>query len=357
MENDRHGQHWSTWLLWKEGKSGTEIHQLLQKHCGDGTPTDRTVRRWIQEFSEGRNTAAHLGGAGRPATAVTHENVERVGDLIAEDPRITTREICHQLGIGSGPLDEILHQHLHVNKVSARWVPRTLTLHMKLDRVNTCRELLQMEEQGGPGFLDRFVTGDESWFHFYEPESRRSSMEWREVGQAPPTKVRTTVSAGKRMASVFWDRQGILLIKWLPEGRTVNSTYYCEVLRDLRTAIREKRRGKLTHGVLLQHDNARPHTSDETMAVIHELGFTVVPHPPYSPDLAPSDYALFAEMKKPLRGKRYETLQQLASAVSKWVSDTPADFFSSAIDKLHERWAHCVTIRGNWVEVHAEDDG
>ena len=79
------------------------------------------------------------------------------------------------------------------------------------------------------------------------------------------------------------------MLKWLPEGRTINSQYYCEVLCELRAAIKELRRGKLTAGVLLQHDNARPHTSAQTQDVIRELGFTQIPHPPYSPDLAPSD--------------------------------------------------------------------
>ena len=53
--------------------------------------------------------------------------------------------------------------------------------------------------------------------------------------------------------------------------------------------------------VLLQHDNARPHTSIRTMEAITSFGWTVIPHPPYSPDLAPSDYHLFGPMKEGLR--------------------------------------------------------
>ena len=61
----------------------------------------------------------------------------------------------------------------------------------------------------------------------------------------------------------------------------------------MREAIKRKRSGKLSRGVLLQHDNARPHVSKQTKEAIYRLGVECVPHPPYSPDLAPSDYWLF----------------------------------------------------------------
>ena len=226
---------------------------------------------------------------------------------------------------------------------------------MKLARVDVCQDLLARNEQAAPDFLERIVTGDESGFLFYDPESKQQSMEWRKPGEPAPTKVRTSQSAMKRMATVFWDSEGILLIQWLPQGRTINSQYYCEVLSDLREAIKKERRGKLTRGVLLLHDNARPHTSRETQAKIQELGFIQLPHPPYSPDLAPSDYWLFGAMKKELRGRRFETLQQLATAVHKWRQNTPKDWFAAGIRKLPERWQLCIH-RSDFVELATNDD-
>ena len=105
------------------------------------------------------------------------------------------------------------------------------------------------------------------------------------------------------MATVFRDREGIIHLDWLPEKTTINSDYYVEELKELRQAIKRERRGKLTRGVLLQHDNARPHVSSKTMAAIDDLGFECLPHPPYSPDLAPSDYWLFGEMKRSFEGR------------------------------------------------------
>jgi len=77
---------------------------------------------------------------------------------------------------------------------------------MKERRVDACQELPRRYEADGEAFLQRIVTGDESWVHFYEPERKRQSMEWR---QSPkPKKLRAQRSAGKDMLTFFWDYNG-----------------------------------------------------------------------------------------------------------------------------------------------------
>ena len=70
------------------------------------------------------------------------------------------------------------------------------------------------------------------------------------------------------IASVFWDSDGVLMIDYLERGKTVTGVYYAELIRNLRSAIKEIRRGKLSHGVLLHQDNAPAHTSAVAMAAI-----------------------------------------------------------------------------------------
>lgn len=356
MESDTNGQRWATWFLSKEGNNASEIHRRLQLVCMDSAPSVRTVQRWVASFSAGRDSTEDEPRSGRPGQAVTEGNIERAEQLITNDPRITVRELSDSLGISTERVREILHQHLNVNKVTARWVPKALTPHMKQDRVDISGELLQMEARHRRDFYSLLVTGDESWFKLYEPETRRESREWRHPGDPPPVHVRSQPSAMKHMATVFWDEEGIILLKWLPRGRTINSHYYCQILTELKAAIQKDRPGKWERGVLLQHDNARPHTSAETVAATRELGFQVIPHPAYSPDLAPSDFWLFGEMKKNLRGHRYDTLQQLGTAIFQWRQHTPPEWFATGLLKLHERWERCIARRGDFVELPAEDD-
>ncbi|UYV80720.1 hypothetical protein LAZ67_19001531 [Cordylochernes scorpioides] len=88
-----------------------------------------------------------------------------------------------------------------------------------------------------------------------------------------------------------------------------------EIAELLKPGIRNKRRGKLSKGVLFFHDNARPHTSCKTASTIIKLGFEVLEHPAYSPDLAPSGYFLFGLLKKELKGKRFDSDEDVQKVV------------------------------------------
>lgn len=83
----------------------------------------------------------------------------------------------------------------------------------------------------------------------------------------------------------------------------------------LKPEIRSKRRGQLSKGIVLLHDNARPHTAAHTVETLQKLKFEALAHPPCSPDLAPSDYHLFGPLKEALRGCRFTSGQELKDAV------------------------------------------
>ena len=105
----------------------------------------------------------------------------------------------------------------------------------------------------------------------------------------------------------------------LADKSTIRVAYYADLLDQLRTVIREKRRGKLSKGILLQQDNSRVHTCKIAMDAVERNGFELIPHPTYSPDLAPSDYFLFPNLKKDIRGRHiysvYSDRQILANSV------------------------------------------
>jgi len=104
-------------------------------------------------------------------------------------------------------------------------------------------------------------------------------------------------SAGKVLASIFWDQDGILLIDYLPKGQTINAVYYSSLLVQLKDNLKGKRHGKVTKGVLFLHDNAPAHRTLATQKKLAYLGFQCLYHPPYSPDLSPSDYHQFPGLK------------------------------------------------------------
>ena len=119
---------------------------------------------------------------------------------------------------------------------------------------------------------------------------------------------------------------------------------------ELRPAIRSKRRGRLTQGVLLLHNNACPHTAHLTINTILQLNWEVLEHPAYSPDLAPSDFHLFGPLKNALRGRRFAADDEVKVAVHDWLRSQPQTFFSNGIKKLTDRWAKCIEKKGDYTE-------
>ncbi|GFW42515.1 histone-lysine N-methyltransferase SETMAR [Trichonephila clavipes] len=116
------------------------------------------------------------------------------------------------------------------------------------------------------------------------------------------------------MASVFWDRQGIFLLEFIPPGTTINAAALCNVLN--------KRRGMLTNGVRLLHDIARPHTALVTKALLKQFKWEVLDHPPYSTDLAPRDFHLFRYLKSHLGGKSFHDDDEIKDEVERNVVPT-----------------------------------
>jgi len=119
-------------------------------------------------------------------------------------------------------------------------------------------------------------------------------MEYRHKESPQPKKFKTQASAGKVMLTVFWNLERVVLADFLEKETTINFQCYVETLTALKRRI--KRVGKRNE-TLLQHDNTRPHTSAAKRDAIEWLEFSVLLHPPYSPDLAPSDFHLFPKLR------------------------------------------------------------
>jgi histone-lysine N-methyltransferase SETMAR len=151
------------------------------------------------------------------------------------------------------------------------------------------------------------------------------------------------------MLTVFVDIHGLLLLEWMPVGATINTQRYCDTLQNLRRAIKNKRPGKLTQGVLILHDNARLHAAHATRNTLRCFGFGVLDHPPYSPDLSPCDYHVFGPLKKTLKARRFNSDEVVREAVEWWFIEQPVSFFAEGITKHVERWDKCLNSGGQYL--------
>uniref|UniRef100_A0A670ZEW1 Histone-lysine N-methyltransferase SETMAR n=1 Tax=Pseudonaja textilis TaxID=8673 RepID=A0A670ZEW1_PSETE len=309
------------------------------------------MRQWCIKFKNGQTKVHDEQRSGRPSI-VTDELVVKVNDKIHENCCFTVTELSISFPqISHGLLHEIVTQKLGYHRFCARWVPKILTGNHKSQRMAASLTFLYSYDKDGDSFLDRIVTGDETWVKHVSSETKLQSMQWGHTNSSPkPRKCLQTFSARKIMVTVFWDRQGVLLIDFLEHGATINFVRYCEMLQKLRKAIQNKHKEKLSSKILFLHVNARPHTANRTREVLNAFKWEIFPHPPYSPDLALSDYHLFLRMKTWLGTQRFYDNAELWAGVTDWLKSQAAEFYDNGITKLVHRYDKCFNLFGEYVE-------
>lgn len=321
----------------KLGSSSQEVADKINKAFGEGTVTDRTIRNWYKRFDNGDTGLDDLPHTGRPDEL----NEDALRLELQQHPDSTTRDLEEALDCAHGTIVRHLHS-LGYRRVMSRWTPHALSDHDKVVRVSICESLLLRPHR--KDFLESIITGDESWIR-YDNTTRQAF--WIPPGAGPPTQPKVGIHCCKIMVSVFWDAQGMLYWELLEDNQTINANIYTEQLQKLAAAVREKRPDRTK--VALLHDNARPHTAKLTRHFLENLGWTTVPHPPYSPDLAPSDYHLFRSLKQYLRKKSFKNETDLKNDLSDFFSSRPLSFWKKGIETLPSKWLTVVDNDGDYI--------
>ncbi|XP_044313292.1 uncharacterized protein LOC123037293 [Drosophila rhopaloa] len=165
-------------FLFLEGKSRSEIKERLDAVYGDSSPSMATVKNWFTEFQRGRTSVFDEPRPGAPKTSTTEDNVTKIHDLVLADCRLKIREIAETVGMSKDRVGHILHKILGMRKLSAQWVPRLLTPDNKRNRETTSEQCLTLFKRNPKEFLRLFVTIDETWIHWYSPDTKERSKQW-----------------------------------------------------------------------------------------------------------------------------------------------------------------------------------
>jgi len=156
------------------------------------------------------------------------------------------------------------------------------------NRLHICRNLLSCHNESN--FFERLITCDESWVQY---DNRWNQSQWLRPNQAAWA-VPKQMHPKRQLLCVWWGVNGVVHWELLPINKKITAEVYSEQLQKVHDRMRRPHFTTISRkGVILQHDGARPHTGKVTLNKIQELGWEVLPRPPYSPDLAPSDYCLF----------------------------------------------------------------
>lgn len=329
----------------------SKICKQLKDVYGENAMCRSKVYKWKKDFEDGRTNVHHEPGtSGRPSV-ISETLVTLVRNAVFSDRRFTISDLLTKYpAVSRSTMHDIVTRCLGFKKICARWVPKELTPKHKEARMMTSLDFLTRYAADGDEFLDHIVTCDETWISHITPESKRDSMQWKHLNSPRVKKFKTVLSPKKVLATVFWDRRGVIHAEYLKYGNTVNADGYCATLKRVKRAIQNKRRGMLTKGVILLQDNATSHTARTTTSLLEKFGWEVLPHPSHSPDLAPSDFHLFPFLKRWLGGQRFGDDEELISAVNTWFQNQAAQWYNTGIENLVSRCDKCLNLLGDYVE-------
>ena len=324
-------------------KSAAEAHRMLSEAYGEALMSERTCREWYQRFKNGDFQVEDRHSGGRPKVFEDEE----LQHLLDEDSCQVQEELARSLGVSQQAVSKRLN-NLGMIQKQGYWVPYELKPRDVERRFCTCEQLL--ERQKRKGFLHRIVTGDEKWVYYDNPKRRKS---WGYPGHTCEPTAKPNIHGSKVMLCIWWDQLGVVYYELLKPSETITGARYRTQLMRLSRALKEKRPQYLERHdkVILQHDNARPHVAKVVKTYLETLKWEVLPHPPYSPDVAPSDYHLFRSMAHGLKHQHFQSYEEVQNWIDSWIASTDDQFFQRGIRLLPERWEKVVANDGQYFET------
>ena len=217
-------------------------------------------------------------------------------------------------------------------------------------RVKVAKKLLQMFPKFDKKQFANVVTGDETWVHYFEPVRKVSNKIWATKHSKCQIIAKRSLSTKKVLYALF-SGEGAAIKVPVEKGKSITGKYYKDVvLKKLKKYYQKRCPATGFKHFRLLHDNAPAHTSAIVTAFLKKEKVTVLPYPPYSPDLAPCDFFLFPKLKAFLAGRKYQSRQALGSAIHQYLITVPKSAYRDVFKKWIHRLKRCISSHGEYFE-------
>ncbi|XP_065645670.1 histone-lysine N-methyltransferase SETMAR-like [Hydra vulgaris] len=325
----------------KLGRNATQAAKNICTAFGEGTVSERPAQKWFQRFSSGDESIEDLPRSGRPLLV----DEDELKDAVESD----SSQTCQELAVRFAVSVETIRLHLHaIGKAwkLSRWVPHKLSIDNKKQRLTICTSLLSRHNV--EPFLDRLLTCDEKWIVY---NNTKRCYHWLSPDDPIPKTPKPNLHERKVLLCIWWTTAGVVHYELLPTGQTITGLVYSAQLQRVHDLLLVKQPA-LVHrrGVLLLHDNARPHTARVTQDKLQSLGWESLPHPPYSPDLSPTDFHFFLSLGNHLKGQQFRDQDAVEMELKAFIDSKDREFFRSGINKLVLRWEKVLGANGDYFD-------
>ncbi len=339
----------ATKLDWSYALTITSLRQCF----GQRTLSKTRVYYWMEKFQNGRTTIVDLHRRPKRRSGRSRANIRLVEDAVTQDRRSTIPRLMLDTGLKHTTVQRILTLDLKLSKKCAKYVPHLLTNVQTRRRLQICDFWVRLRLRN-PAVFRVAVTMDESWAYCYDPATKEQSREWLRAMEPRPQKPRCAMATAKVMVVSFFDASGLVYREFVRRPATVNQITFRQIITRFDIAHQNRRdrcRGSTRGYKFIHMDNAPAHIADLTGHHLRNLGWTTLPHPAYSPDLVPSDFWFFPQLKKNLKGRRFVTVQELEDAVDAEIASITADKYHVCMAvKWPARWRKCLAQQGGYFE-------
>ncbi len=280
------------------------------------------------------------------------EKVNEIRELLEEDNTMCIRVLARRTGLSLRTVHKVLRECLQLCKCPAKWIPHALNDNQKQRRVRMSRDILA-RFRCSPTLKDRVITGDQSWFWCYEPAMKRSMLAWLHSNEAHPEKPVKDRYVRKVMIIIFWNSLGVVLRQFMEAGHGVNAQVYLETMHTLREQIRCCHRDLWNRqSFWIHHDGAPAHRSAVVQQFLQNTNTKILPHPPYSNDLAPLDFFLFARIKCNMHRETFNSIAELKRRIDFEIGQIPQWEYAHAMrESWPKRLQQCVQVGGRYFET------
>lgn len=323
-------------------KNVRSAYESICSVLGDEAVTYDVCAFWFRRFNEGDFSLIDRPRSGAPRKCINEDLEQLLSDSMVQ----TQTELAKQMEVCQKTVSNHLHEMGKIQK-EGKWIPHKLNESNKNQRLASCLSLLNRQRK--KSFLWKIVTGDEKWIYYENPKRKKS---WVNPGEPPKMVVKPNRFGKKVMLCIWWDMKGVLYYELLKTGETVTAEHYQDQLIKLSENLMVKRpySGKGKRPVKLLHDNARPHIASKTKDTILKLGWEILEHPAYSPDIAPTDYHLFRSMQNALSDTDFKSLDDIRKWIDDFIASKQPEFFRDGIQQLPERWLKVINNNGEYFD-------
>lgn len=337
----------------KNNESPTLVkRQWAKEKTNRQVPTDKTIRLIMKRFKTGQIASAKPPGPEK--TVVIPENLKRVSELIAENPKTSVRRGSQELGISKSSFHNILRKNLKL-------FPYKLSVVQLLTDVQKERRLLFAEEllekiQSEEVKVNNIWFSDECHFHLNGYVNRQNYRIWGSENphltlekQAHPVRVTVwcAISAQGIIGPFFFDE-------------TVNADRYLEMLK--KCFIPEAKKQKAIDLWHFMQDGARPHRTESIFDFLKskfgnriialDAGDDCITWPPYSPDLNPCDFFVWGCIKDRLYTSKINSKDELRNRVKSLLEGVDVETCASAMSNFASRLQFVRTVNGGHFEIY-----